>query len=173
MSMLKRAQVARQAGNVGRYHTQSLLKPENVAQHTFNALNLLLILTNGQVSQQLVQALLTHDMGEYVTGDIPSPAKRRLDAESRDAINNLEEESMRAIHPELAIALTAYEHKLLKLADNLDGLLKCIEERRLGNRSMDICYENYKSYLLSTGPHGPIADEFIQEAMEEWKKYDS
>lgn len=173
MSMLKQAQLARRAGNVQRYHTQMLLRSETVAQHTFNMLNLLHIVTHGIFSPQLMNAILVHDMGEYATGDIPSPGKRALNKEAKDSFLAAEDAAMRAIHPGIAIDLTSYEHSVLKLCDNLDGLLKCTEERMMGNRIIQECAENYIAYL-EQGHYGwgPSATAIINEAIEEYRYYD-
>lgn len=169
-SILGRAHLARRAGRVGRYHTQFMIKPENVAEHTFGLMNLLVIMTGGQLTAKLLMAAMAHDMGEYVTGDVPSPSKRAMGVEAKDAFSLMEDQAMLEIHPDGLWDLSEWEYKLLKTADNLDGLLKCIEETRMGNYTMQECGENYAAYLntqLPTLGGGPAA-ELVQLALTEW-----
>ena len=142
MNSLIRA--ARRAGRVTRYHTSTLVKGEDVAQHTFNMMNLLMVMLNGQVSPALLKAALLHDQGEYVTGDIPSPVKRAMKLNELDI---METAAINYIHYAGSPSLTEWEHLLLKVADNLDGLLKCTEELRLGNYELDMVGKTYVSYL--------------------------
>ena len=87
-------------------------------------------------------AALYHDAPEIITGDLPTPVKY-YSATLRDAYKAMERESvasMTAMLPdELAeeVApfltgelLTAEEAKLLKAADRLSALVKCLEEQR-------------------------------------------
>lgn len=171
ISILERAHLARKAGRVTRYHTQTLLRSEDVATHTFGLMNLLVVMTGGILRAELLMAALGHDMGEYATGDIPSPVKRAMSEEVRDNINFMEESAMLEIHYNAPMwKLSEWEQILLKAADNLDGLLKCIEEKRMGNYLIEEVGENYASYLdaqLSALGGGPAA-ELVQLALTEW-----
>lgn len=146
--MIDKIRAARRAGRVGRYHTHQLLHREDVAQHTFNVMNLLLTLCHGNVSQNLLLAALMHDQGEYCTGDIPSPIKRQLDDESKSRIHDMEYAGVSFIHHRGFPELTEWEAKLLKLADNLDGWLKTNEEVKLGNDDIRDVRTTYALYIL-------------------------
>ena len=90
-------------------------------------------------------AALYHDASEIITGDMPTPVKYRSDV-LRDAYKAIERESAAAmasmLPPELEEEITPYitgdlltapERKLLKTADRLSALIKCIEEENTGN----------------------------------------
>lgn len=166
--MLSYIKVARAAGNVKRYHTHELLKEEKVGQHTFNMLNILMIVTDRNLSRNLMMAALVHDMGEYETGDIPSPIKK-LNPGLREQLNELEDRAMRAAHVGFYPELSEWEYKLLKFADNLDGLLKVTDELRLGNKTVRWVGEKYLAYLLSMEDLGPTMTSLIEEAMGDFK----
>jgi 5'-deoxynucleotidase YfbR-like HD superfamily hydrolase len=169
-TILERAHLARRAGRVTRFHTQFLLKPENVAEHTFGLLNLLMIMTGGQVTGKLLMDALAHDAGEYVSGDMPSPSKRAMGPDAKGAFEDIEFGAMQMIYDRVWEPLTSWEALLLKTADNLDGLLKCIEEKRMGNYTIEGCGENYAAYLSSQLPAlggGPAA-ELVQLVLTEW-----
>jgi len=141
---------ARRAGRVQRFHTYDTLRREDVAQHTFNVMNLLLILTNCNVSKNLIIAALMHDQGEYVTGDIPSPVKLMLKSEP---LLNMEVAAVNFIHHQGGPHLTEWEQKLLKLADNLDGYIKASEEVAMGNMDLKDAKATYLLYLDSMVRH--------------------
>lgn len=166
--MLLNIKVARAAGNVKRYHTHELLKEEKVGQHTFNMLNILMIVTDRNLSRNLMMAALVHDMGEYETGDIPSPVKR-ASPELKPILDDIEDRAMRAAHVGFYPQLTPWEHKLLKFADNLDGLLKIIDELKLGNKTVRWVGERYLSYLRTMEDLGPTMNSLVDEAEEEFK----
>jgi 5'-deoxynucleotidase YfbR-like HD superfamily hydrolase len=177
MSVLRRVTLSRRAGRVTRYHGQYLTRPENIAEHTFGVLNILTIMTNGQLSQALLLNALYHDGGEYISGDMFSPIKRAVPG-LREACNELEKQGTDETIGELP-ALTEWEYKILKVADNLDGLIKCTEEYRMGNYTIGETYGGYDGgvggqyakYLrtqLEGMGGGPIS-ALIVEALQAWE----
>ena len=154
--MNKRIDLAREAAGVARYHTARLIHGESVGEHSFNVCNLILLMTNGEASRALLIAALTHDMGEPAVGDVPSPIKKMMPDTVKVIMNCMEEAAVRVIHPHTP-TISDVEKKLLKLADNLDGLLKCRDELRLGNRNIRTIGDRYVQY--------------IQELTEHWNDY--
>ena len=120
-------------------------------------------------------AALYHDAPEIITGDLPTPVKYHS-ATLRDAYKTMERESvasMTAMLPdELAeeVApfltgelLTAEETKLLKAADRLSALVKCLEEQRSGNHEFDAALAQQKAALEAM--HCPEADWFMSHCL--------
>lgn len=170
LNSIGRVLLARRAGKVQRYHQHALLRTEDVAQHTFGLVNLLMIMTGRQATAKLLMAAIAHDMGEYVSGDIPSPVKHGMGKEAKDAFNAIEDKAMHDIHGNDWEALSDWEYLLLKTADNLDGLFKCIEERDLGNKGVIFIGDKYSEYLEAQLPAlggGPAA-ELVREALHSW-----
>jgi 5'-deoxynucleotidase YfbR-like HD superfamily hydrolase len=129
-----------------------------------------MIMTGGILRAELIMSAMAHDMGEYATGDIPSPVKKGLGSDVVGLLNALEDRAMEEVHYNCQYKLTDWEYLLLKTADNLDGLLKCIEEKRMGNYTIEEVGENYASYLNSQLPAlggGPAA-ELVQLTLTEW-----
>ena len=58
-------------------------------------------------------------------------------------------------------ALDAYEWRLVKAADKLSALIKCIEERNSGNHEFDSAYDSTRSTLESMDV--PAVDDFLNE----------
>lgn len=168
-NILDRVHLGRRAGRVQRYHTQYLIRPESVAEHTFGLINIIMVMTGRQVTSKLLLAAMAHDQGEYLTGDIPSPVKNSVPG-LRETLGAVEDHAMMEIHEGVFEELSAWEYLVLKTADNLDGLIKCIEEKRMGNYTIEECGQNYANYLsakLGDMGDGPMA-EMVQLALTEW-----
>ena len=120
-------------------------------------------------------AALYHDAPEIITGDMPTPVKYANHA-LRDAYKALETESVRSmtgllpeelgeeISPFISgELLTAEEKRLLKAADRLSALIKCMEEQRSGNHEFDAAFAQQKAALEAM--HCPEADWFMAHCL--------
>ena len=89
---------------------------------------------------------LYHDSTEILTGDMPTPVKYN-DSAIRTAYRHLEDQASQALLSKLPEDLKAeyesffypaekdeYLWKLVKAADKLSALIKCLEEGKVGNR---------------------------------------
>ncbi len=99
--------------------------------------------------ETVATAALYHDMSETLTGDMPTPVKYAND-DIRTSYKKVEREAeqsvCRMLPPELRESMAGYitgeglnerEGKIVKAADKLSALIKCIEERRSGNREFE------------------------------------
>ena len=120
-------------------------------------------------------AALYHDAPEIITGDMPTPVKYANHA-LRDAYKALEAESVRSmtgllpeelgeeISPFISgELLTAEEKRLLKAADRLSALIKCMEEQRSVNHEFDAAFAQQKAALEAM--HCPEADWFMAHCL--------
>ena len=102
---------------------------------------------------------LLHDAGEVMTGDLPTPVKY-FDAAIREAYRGIEEAANRRLlaflPPEFRgayesslfpAAQDAPHWEIVKAADKLCAYLKCVEERRGGNREFLLAEESLKKQL--------------------------
>ncbi len=126
---------------------------ENLSEHSLEVgvlAHLLAIIHNtrfgGAVSAERAAVLgLYHDASEILTGDLPTPVKY-FNPDIRRAYHEVEDEARRTLLSKLpcdvresfeALLLPREEERELwgfvKAADKLSALLKCIEERRMGN----------------------------------------
>ncbi len=135
-------------GRVVRFHTRPTIKPETVAEHSY-LVAWLATMVAGEPSANLLLACLAHDLPEHALGDMPSPAKKRLDL--REAFRR-EEASLFADAgmPDYEARLTESEAEVLAFCDNLAGYLKCVYERQMGNTLLDGSAVRYREYLWST-----------------------
>ena len=120
-------------------------------------------------------AALYHDAPEIITGDMPTPVKYRNTA-LRDAYKALERESIcsmtdllpqelgEEVFPFISgDLLTPEEKRLLKAADRLSALIKCMEEQRSGNHEFDAALEQQRAALQAM--HCPEADWFMEHCL--------
>lgn len=144
---------------ITRWSLMRCARQESLSEHTADtaviAHTLCLIAQNctgtgkGIRPERVATAALYHDAPEILTGDLPTPVKYKNDA-LRTAYKAVERQSARAIASLLpgelqqtmedyltGNALNEAEHKLLKAADRLSALIKCIEEGQTGNREFD------------------------------------
>lgn len=140
----------RRGGRVKRFHGFHLLMENTVGHHTFNLIGILLTCAP-YTSKELMLAAYYHDLPECITGDIPAPFKRAVPG-LRDAME-AEEARLLACYDIQLPHLTDKEQVWLKLADSMDGAFHCLEERRLGNTTLDKIFWTFMGYAntLFTG----------------------
>ena len=160
-------------------------RPESLSEHTADTALLAHMLcliakkctgTGASLRPEMVaMAALYHDAPEILTGDMPTPVKYKNDA-LRNAYKAVERESARvmaSLQPEELRAETeAYltgtvlndaEQKVLKAADRLSALIKCIEESQGGNHEFEAAREQQLTALHAMDC--PEAEYFIQHML--------
>jgi 5'-deoxynucleotidase YfbR-like HD superfamily hydrolase len=136
---------ARAGSRVQRYHTHGTSVPDTVGQHSHGvAMIVIAIVGRQRVTGLLLEAALCHDLAEHFLGDIPSPAKGAMD---RPKLNAMEDDLLAKVG--LSFELTHKQQAVLKLADILDGMWFCAEERCRGNRMLDEVFDVYKTYYIA------------------------
>ena len=129
--------------------------------------------------EALAAIALYHDAPEILTGDLPTPIKyHSADIKSAyDEVENLAVEKLLAelpekLRPAYRKLLTAPEHpeeyELVKAADKLSAYVKCVEERRAGNREFLSAEAATRQKLLEMGL--PEVDYFLEHFMPGFEK---
>ncbi len=120
-------------------------------------------------------AALYHDASEILTGDMPTPVKYKTEplrtaykALERDAAQSLSALLPPEARPQLegylcGTVLTDKEKQLLKAADRLSALIKCIDEEQAGNREFLGAKAQQEAALAAMGC--PEADYFMQHML--------
>lgn len=127
-----RVAATREGGAVLRCHTVPHNGRYDVAQHSFGAVSLLLIL-HPNPSLDLIKATQWHDVAERWMGDMPAPAKWSNPVLG-EAYAEVEDGIMKAL--DLLPDLTDEDHEWLKAVDTLDLWLWCRSEEAMGNRNV-------------------------------------
>lgn len=129
---LVRVLATREGGAVRRCHAIPHNSTYNIAQHSFGAVSLLLLL-HPNPSLALIKAVQWHDVAERWLGDMPSPGKGH-DAELAEHYERVEAGLLDRLG--LAQDLRVDEREWLKAVDTLELWLWCREEEALGNRNV-------------------------------------
>ncbi len=154
---------------------------ENLSEHSNDVAviaHALAVLKNlhygGSVNPERAAFLgLYHDMPEIITGDMPTPVKhgnkelhgafqKVEDAASKKLLSMLPED-MYGIYADAFFPQEKdkEEWKIVKAADKISALIKCIEEENAGNREFIKAKESTLRSIEKLNM--PEADEFIRE----------
>lgn len=139
--------------NIHRWALMRNTRLENISEHSHEVAVLahtLAVLTNrhhgGAVDPARCALLaLYHDVPEILTGDMPTPVKydnpaireayRQVEQAACDKLLGMLPEDLREDYaPLLCGGEDSLEHRLVKAADKLSALIKCVEELSQGNR---------------------------------------
>lgn len=154
---------------------------ENISEHSHETsaiVHALALITNqrfgGNLNAERAAVLgIYHDMPEIITGDLPTPVKY-YNPEIKNAYNKVEEVACNKLLDMLPDDLKDdYKPfffqseedkelwKLVKAADKISALIKCIEEEKAGNRE----FESARDTILKSirAMNIPAADVFLEE----------
>ncbi len=130
---------------------------ENLAEHSLEVgmlAHALCVIGNKRFGKKLnaERAALMgmyHDVSEILTGDMPTPVKyfnrdirsayKMVEKDANKKLLTLLPEDIRAEYDEILSAGEEYagEKRMVKGADKLSAYIKCIEERKAGNREFE------------------------------------
>jgi 5'-deoxynucleotidase YfbR-like HD superfamily hydrolase len=149
----------RASGHVARWHTVRTITRQSVAEHSGQAVTLLLLLHPGP-SLNLVKAMNWHDGSERLVGDVPAPIRREFKAFAQ-MYEELELVVAMRHHPSAVVTLTDDERDWLKTIDVLELFLHCHDEARLGNAEFRVIQGRARDYLWSSSTTPEIVREFV------------
>lgn len=161
---------------------------ENISEHSMEVAMLahcLGIISNEKCGanvdlNKLVLIGLYHDANEIITGDMPTPVKYH-DSGIRDAYKRVEEMAnhkllqklpayMRKYYEEVLFMQSGDEElwKLVKAADKLSALIKCIEEEKAGNKEFSTAARTIRKALRQMGREE--VDIFMRDFLPSYSK---
>ena len=159
--------------------------PENIQEHSHevavyaHALGLIRreVFHRDCDPEHLAVLALYHDASEILTGDLPTPNKYH-DPAIRSAYKEVErraDETLISLLPEelrgaysLSMKAQGDEALLVKAADKLSALVKCMEERKAGNREFLSAERQTREYLCAM--ELPEVDWFLVHALPAFEK---
>lgn len=162
--------------------------PENLSEHSLEVAMLahaLAIIGNRYLGKKLdaKQAAIIgmyHDTTEIITGDMPTPIKyfnkdiqgafKEIEANAAYRLvmmlpEEMQDDFREIFEPGLEFE---YEQKLVKAADKLSALIKCVEERKAGNREFVQAEEATGRSLAAM--ELPEVEIFMQEFFPSYNK---
>ncbi len=125
--------------------------------------------------EHLAAVALFHDATEILTGDMPTPIKyqnpdiisayHRVEAYAADKLLQMIPVPLRAdyaplLDPEVH---SGEEYRLVKAADKLSALMKCVEERKAGNTEFISAERSTRASIAAMGL--PEAEYFMEHFM--------
>lgn len=164
---------------IRRWGLMRSLTPENDAEHSLQVAMIahaIAILGRDRygrdVNPEHVLALgVYHDVSEVITGDMPTPVKyhsselrtayKDVEAMANDRLLSMLPDDLRPAFSPYLSSGADYDHHVVKAADNISAYVKCLEERRAGNREFDAAGESIRAGL--TRHALPEVQDFIRE----------
>lgn len=166
--------------NIRRWALMRNTRSENICEHSHEVAvvaHALALMTNrhygGDVDvNRCVLLAVYHDVPEILTGDMPTPVKYYNPA-IREAYRQVEEsacnkllemlpEDLREEYSALLLSEDASpEWRIVKAADKISALIKCIEELSQGNREFASARRATEKAIRDM--HMPAADEFLDK----------
>ena len=153
--------------------------PENDAEHSLQVAMIahaIAVIGNtrygrGCSPDHITAMAVYHDATEVLTGDLPTPVKYHSDG-LREAYHSLEEISadrllsmlpgdLRHAFTDLLRQPSGYDRDIVKAADRISAYIKCMEEKRAGNKEFDYAAENISGALKKIP--WPEVKDFIDE----------
>lgn len=157
MNDVIRLTATREAGTVRRCHVVPHHGQYNVAQHSYGAVSLLLLL-HPSPSLDLVKAVQWHDVAERWLGDLPAPAKW-AHPELRQSYEAAEEKILQALG--FSVELTEWDLRWLCAVDTLELWLWCREEEALGNSRVvpmrEACEKTIEDHTRASSLPEPVS----------------
>lgn len=162
-------------------------RPENLSEHSLDVAliaHMLCVIGNVRFGRSLdaeraALVALYHDASEIITGDLPTPVKYH-DGHIRDAYRAVERSAETRLldtlpndlRPALedvfwprdgADADELYLRRLVKAADKISALIKCVDERRAGNAEFESAERSCRDAVEEMAAELPEVADFVRE----------
>jgi len=156
---------------------------ENISEHSLEVAMLahaLAVIGNRRLGKKLdadraAVIAVFHDATEIITGDMPTPIKylnkdikgafKDIEAQAANRLLDMLPEDLREDYRELffpgADENDAYLCRLVKAADKLSAVIKCIEEEKMGNKEFKSAGRTLRKAVKDMDL--PEADMFVDE----------
>jgi len=161
---------------------------ENICEHSMEVAmiaHMLCVIGNKRFGKNLdtgKAALIGmyHDTTEIITGDMPTPVKyynetiqtvfHKIEDAAAETLLSMLPEDLREEFYSLYFKQEedAYLWKLVKAADKFSALIKCMEEKKAGNKEFDSAFKSTKASIVAM--ELPEADCFMEEFIPAYNK---
>ena len=167
--------------NIYRWGLMRNTRRENLSEHSLEVAQIahaLAIIGNkrfgGKTNPCYVATVaMYHDTTEIITGDMPTPIKyyneeikgayKQIEAEASNQLKNMLPEDFKDEFSKIYNPDNETE-RLVKAADKISALIKCIEEINMGNREFAVAKETIEKAIKNM--NCPEANAFIEEFLD-------
>lgn len=165
---IQKIKLMREAASVRRCHTAFVIGEYNIGYHTFNMLAMLRYLYP-DCRQELIWAIIEHDIPERLTGDIPAPAKWHGLLDNSNYADFEARFTVWLFGDDYSAALTDNEKGWLKGLDLLELYLWCLDQISLGNVNAAVMKRRAYEHMAKQ-PNIPvqIREQFAQASRTDW-----
>ena len=128
--------------------------------------------------EHVLSLAVYHDATEVMTGDLPTPVKyhsdelrgayRRLEDLSADRLLSLLPEDLQPSWTPYLKQAKGYDREVVKAADKISAYIKCMEEKRAGNREFDYAAGNIRRTIDAIDL--PEVKDFLSEFLPAFDK---
>ena len=164
--------------HINRWGLMRNTRQENLSEHSLESAfiaHALCVITNTRFggtldAQKAAVKAMFHDTSEIITGDLPTPIKynnpeikeayKKIEESASQRLINMLPEDMRSVYSEI-YSENGELKKILRAADKISALIKCIEERRMGNDEFAVAEKSTEAAIRELGL--PAADVFLEE----------
>ena len=164
---------------ISRWSLMRNTQPENDAEHSLQVAMIahaIAVLGRERYGrdadpEHVLSLAVYHDATEVMTGDLPTPVKyhndelrsayRRLEDVSADRLLSLLPADLRASFSPYLKQEKGYARDVVKAADRISAYIKCLEEKRAGNREFDYAADNIRKSIDAIGL--PEVHDFLRD----------
>ena len=170
--------------HINRWGLMRNTKPENLSEHSLETAfiaHALCVINNkrfgGNLDPEHAAVLaMFHDTTEIITGDMPTPIKysnEKIRSAYKEIEKTAEEQLLKLLPNDFAdVYKGVYEvegeyKKIIRAADKISALIKCIEEGKAGNTEFSVAEQSTLKAIKDL--ELPEADLFIDEFLESYR----
>ena len=170
--------------HINRWGLMRNTKPENLSEHSLETAfiaHALCVINNkrfgGNLDPEHAAVLaMFHDTAEIITGDMPTPIKysnEKIRSVYKEIEKTAEEQLLKLLPNDFAdVYKGVYEvegeyKKIIRAADKISALIKCIEEGKAGNTEFSVAEQSTLKAIKDL--ELPEADLFIDEFLESYR----
>jgi 5'-deoxynucleotidase YfbR-like HD superfamily hydrolase len=147
----------RLAGEIPRYHTWPHLRPQSIAEHSWQLMRIVKDVSPFAVPSCVYEYILHHDVGETATGDIPYPVKKN-NPDLKAIMDELEATALKDMGIKLPV-LPSYWYKLIKACELIEMWEWAYGELLRGNEFARLVMERCR------GPVDLVEDHTVKESI--------
>lgn len=170
--------------NIYRWGLMRNTRRENLSEHSLEVAQIahaLSIIGNKRFGGEtdpcyVATVAMYHDTTEIITGDMPTPIKyyneeikgayKQIEAEASNQLKNMLPDDFKAEFSRIYNPDNETE-RLVKAADKISALIKCIEEINMGNREFIVAKETIESSIKNMNCQE--ANVFIEEFLDSFE----